>query len=142
MIGRFGRPFNVTTAQDPFGDSLFNQRAAFASCPSNLPTVKQTAYGCFDSNPQPGEKTVPVNFLTGPGRFTLNLRLSKSFGFGKKSEAVNAGPGGGPGAGGTFGRGPAGARGQRGGFPGRGPSRPGLNASHHRVSLAFSVSSE
>jgi len=140
MIASSGSPFNVTTAQDPFGDSQFNQRAAFASCPSNSPTVKQTAYGCFDSNPQPGEKIVPINFLTGPGRFTLNLRLSKSFGFGKKSEAANAGPGGGPGAGGTFGRGPAGARGQRGGFGGRGPGGADLNASNHRYSLTFSVS--
>ena len=139
IIASSGSPFNVTTALDPFGDSLFNQRAAFATCPSTSPTVKQTAYGCFDSNPQPGEKTVPVNFLTGPGRFTLNLRLSKSFGFGKKSEATNTGPGGGPGAGGTFGRGPGGPPGHRGGFGGRGPGGPDGNISNHRYSLTLSV---
>ncbi len=140
LIATSGSPFNVTTALDPFGDSLFNQRAAFASCPSNSPTVKQTTYGCFDSNPQPGEKIVPINFLTGRGRFTLNLRLSKSFGFGKKAEAANAGAGGGPGAGGTFGRGPGGAPGQRGGFGGRGPGGADGNTSNHRYSLTFSVS--
>ena len=93
LIASSGSPFNVTTAQDPFRDSQFNQRAAFAPCSP----VNQTPYGCFDSNPKPGEKIVPINFLTGPGRFTLNLRLSKSFGFGKKAEVANAGPGGGPG---------------------------------------------
>ena len=137
VIATSGTPFNVTTAQDPFGDSLFNQRAAFAVCPSTSPTVKQTGYGCFDLNPQPGEKIVPINFLTGPGRFTFNLRLSKSFGFGKKSEAANTSAGG-PGAGGTFGRGPGGP-GQRGGFGGRGPAGPDGNASNHRYSLTFSV---
>ena len=139
MIATSGSPFNVTTALDPFGDSLFNQRAAFASCPSTSPTVKQTAYGCFDSNPHPGEKIVPINYLTGPGKFTLNARLSKSFGFGKKAEATNAAAGGGPGAGGTFGRGPGGAPGQRGGFGGRGPGGPDGNITNHRYSLTFSV---
>jgi hypothetical protein len=144
LIASSGSPFNVTSAQDPFGDNLFNQRAAFASCPSSSPTVKQTAYGCFDSNPQPGEKIVPINFLTGPGRFTLNLRVSKSFGFGKKAEAASAGPGGGPG--GTFGRGPGGPgdRGPRGGggggFGGRGPGGPDGNPSNHRYTLTFSAS--
>ena len=143
LIASSGSPFNVTTAQDPFVDNLFNQRAAFATCPSTSPTVKQTAYGCFDLNPQLGERIVPINFLTGPGRFTLNLRLSKSFGFGKKAEAANVGPGGGPG--GTFGRGPGGPgeRGGRGGggFGGRGPGGPDNGASNHRYSLTFSVSS-
>jgi len=139
IIATSGSPFNITTALDPFADSLFNQRAAFASCPSTSPTVKQTPYGCFDSNPQPGEKIVPINFLTGPGKFTLNLRLSKSFGFGKKAESANTGPGGGPGAGGTFGRGPGGPPGQRGGFGGRGPGGPDGNITNHRYSLTFSV---
>jgi hypothetical protein len=138
MIGSSGSPFNVTTALDPFGDSQFNQRGAFAPC---SPAVKQTPYGCFDPNPQPGEKIVPINFLTGPGKFTFNLRLSKAFGFGKKAETANAGPGGGPGAGGTFGRGPGGGPGPgpRGGFGGRGPGGPDGNATNHRYGLTFSV---
>ncbi len=137
MIATSGSPFNVTTAQDPFDDNLFNQRGAFAAC---SPAVTQSVYGCFDANPKPGEKIVPINFLTGPGRFTLNLRLSKSFGFGKKAESANAGPGGGAGPGGTFGRGPGGgAPGQRGGFGGRGPGGPDGSLSNRRYSLTFSV---
>jgi hypothetical protein len=142
IIASSGSPFNVTTALDPFGDFLFNQRAAFASCPPTSPTVKQTAYGCFDVNPQPGEKIVPINFLTGPGRFTMNLRLSKTFGFGKKTEAANAGAGGGTGAGGTFGRGPGGGGPrEHGGFGGRGSGGPDGGLANHRYSLTLSVSS-
>jgi len=49
----------------------------------------------------------------------LNLRLSKTFGFGKKAKsAVNTA--GGPGDGGTFGRGPGGIGGPGGGGGGRG----------------------
>jgi hypothetical protein len=136
MIAASGSPFNVTTSQDPFGDLQFNQRAAFAPCS----LTNQTPYGCFDANPKPGDKIVPINFLTGPGKFTLNLRLSRAFGFGKKAETANAGSGGGPGAGGTFGRGPGGGGpGQRGGFGGRGPGGPDSNLSNHRYGLTFSV---
>jgi hypothetical protein len=136
MIATSGSPFNVTTSQDPFGDLQFNQRAAFAACsPAN-----QTPYGCFNANPKPGDKIVPINFLTGPGKFTLNLRLSRAFGFGKKAETTNAGPAGGPGPGGTFGRGPGGGGpGQRGGFGGRGPGGPDSNLSNHRYGLTLSV---
>src|SRR5467141_1840325 len=136
MIATSGTPFNVTTSQDPFGDLQFNQRAAFAACS----LANQTPYGCFDANPKLGDKIVPINFLTGPGKFTLNLRLSRAFGFGKKAETANAGSGGGPGAGGTFGRGPGGGGpGQRGGFGGRGPGGPDSNLSNHRYGLTFSV---
>ncbi len=66
-------------------------------------------FGSFNLVPQPGEAIVPVDSLTGPARFSLNLRLSKTFGFGKKEE-INRGPGG-PGQGPAFG----GARGGPGG---------------------------
>src|SRR6267154_2127301 len=136
MIATSGSLFNVTTGVDAFGDLQFNQRAAFAACSP----VNQTPYGCFDPNVKAGEKIVPINFLTGPGKFTLNLRLSRAFGFGKKAETANTGPGGGHGAGGTFGRGPGGGGpGQRGGFGGRGPSGPDSNLSNHRYGLTFSV---
>src|SRR5260370_7509958 len=95
MIATSGSPFNVTTGVDAFGDLQFNQRAAFAACSP----VNQTPYGCFDPNVKAGEKIVPINFLTGPGKFTLNLRLSRAFGFGKKAETANTGPAAAPPAG-------------------------------------------
>ena len=42
-----------------------------------------TPFGSFDKVPQPGETIVPINYLTGPSQFSLNLRLTKAITFGK-----------------------------------------------------------
>jgi len=143
LIAQSGVPFNITTGQDLNGDSIFNDRPAFAS-PQSLPqNVITNKYGSFDVVPQPGEILVPVNSLTSSGRFSLNLRLSKTFGFGQKKEPVNAGAGG-PGAGSTFGRGPGGPGGGGprggGGFGGRGGGGMDGGATNNRYNLTFSVS--
>jgi hypothetical protein len=82
---------------------------------------------------------IPIDDATGPGRFTLNVRFSKTFGFGAKKEAAG-GPGG-PG-GGMFGRGPGGG-GPRGGGGGGGGDRGGGMfggaPSNYRYNLTFSV---
>jgi len=94
-----------------------------------------TPLGTFDARPTAGEKIVPVNYGNGPSQFTLNLRLTKTFGFGPKTgrAAGNQGPGGGGGGGG--GRGGGGPRGPLfGGGPGGIPS-----GSDHRYNLTFGV---
>jgi hypothetical protein len=138
LVAQSGVPFNITTGQDLNGDSIYNDRPSFASSQSLPVNVVPTKYGSFDLVPQPGESIVPINSLTGAGRFSLNLRLSKSFGFGQKKEATNTGPGG-PGAGGTFGRGPGGpgGGGPRGGGRGGGMDAAANNS---RYNLTFSVS--
>ena len=137
LVAQSGVPFNITTGQDLYQDSIFNTRATFGTCTLGATGVKATPYGCFNLATQPGQTVIPINFAEGPGRFSLNLRLSKTFGFRKKAEAANAGAGG-PG-GGTFGRGP-GDRGPHGGggFGGRGMDGGGL--SNYRYNLTFSVS--
>jgi hypothetical protein len=141
MMASSGTPYNVTTGQDLNGDSIFNDRPSFAG-PNSIPAnVVTNRFGSFDVAPQPADPRVPVNYLTGPGRLSLNVRLSKSFGFGKKTEATNTLGGGPGGAGGTFGRGPGGpgGRGGGGGFGGRGGGGPDAGATNHRYSLTFSV---
>lgn len=135
LIASSGIPFNVTTGQDVFGDAQFNTRPALATCGSGSQTnVVQTAYGCFNILPTAGQAPIPINFATAPGRFTLMLRLSKTFGFGQKKEAINrGGPGGGPAFGGAGGR-----REGHGGGPGGGFW--GGNSSNARYNLTFSVS--
>jgi hypothetical protein len=72
----------------------------------------RTEYGVFDTNPLPGQAIIPRNLGDGPGQFTVNLRLSKSFSFGEKTSAtpqsdnqpmhappIGGGPGGGHGGG-------------------------------------------
>ena len=140
LVASSGIPFMLTTGQDLNGDSIFNDRPAFASSKSIPTNVITNRFGFFDLVAQPGETLVPVNSLTSAGRFSLNLRVSKSFGFGKKAEKPSSDVGG-PGAGGTFGRGPAGDR--RGGGPGGGGRGMGASDSggtNHRYNLTFSVS--
>jgi uncharacterized membrane protein YgcG len=142
LIASSGPPFNITTGQDIFGDARFTARPAFATCSASLPTnVAQTAFGCFNVSPQPGQPLIPINDAQGAARFSLNARLSKTFGFGKAKEASVAGGPSGPGGGGTFGRGPGmgGGRGGGGGGGGRGGGFD-QGATNRRYSLTFAVS--
>jgi len=127
MIVSSGVPFNITAGTDPFQDNLFNVRPAFAAActPAN-----QTKFGCFDANPAPNTPQIPINFGQGPGAFTLNVRVSKTFGFGPALEGASGG-GGGSGSAGTFGRGP------RGG--GHGGMDFGGASSNRRYSLTFGL---
>lgn len=130
MIASSGYPFNLTTGQDLYGINVFNTRPTAGSCGN--PGAVSTAYGCFNLVTQPGQTMVPINEGTGPGRFTLNTRVSKTFGFGERKET--AAGGGGLGGGGTFGRVSHGGGGDHrgGGMFGGGPS-------NFRYNLTFSV---
>jgi hypothetical protein len=107
MVASSGSPFNITTSSDLNGDSIFNDRPGLvstATCPTVvLPgpgsTVYCTPLGTFDASPTAAERLVPINYGTGPAHVSLNLRLSKSFGFGPKVKA-GAGNQGGPRGGG------------------------------------------
>jgi hypothetical protein len=145
LIASSGPPFNLTTGNDLFGDAQFNSRPGVATCSASpAPNLVQTKYGCFNVLPGPGDSLLPVNDATGPGRFVLNLRLSRTFGFGKVKEVTaqngQGGPGG-PGGGGTFGRGPGGPGGGGRGGGGGGPRGGGFDAgaTNKRYGLTFSV---
>jgi hypothetical protein len=138
MVANAGAPFNIITGQDENGDSIFNDRPAFATDLSR-PSVVQTALGNFDTSPIAGQTIVPINFGKSPAQFTLNMRLSKTIGIGPKIEAANnnqnqGGQRGIPAGGGPRG-GPGG--GPRGG-PGGGPFG-GAEKSSQRYSLTFSA---
>jgi hypothetical protein len=98
-----GRPFNITTGRDTNLDTLFTERPAFAdsltpTCPPNVNPLscdlRRTAWGNFDINPKLGQTIIPRNFGAGPGFFTLNLRLNRTFGFGRKESARSTPTGG------------------------------------------------
>jgi len=146
-----GQPFNITLGRDLNGDSVFNDRPAFATDLSRA-SVVFTRWGAFDTDPLPGQTIIPRNWGDGPGQFTVNLRLSRTFGFGgerrggsdEQIQGPPAGaPVGGPGGpgGGPAGGGPGGHGGGPGGGPRGGPG--GLfaeGAGNYRYSLTFSVS--
>ena len=119
LLWQSGMPFNLTTGEDLFGDNLYNSRPSFAANPGAAGMVV-TPCGVLDPNPQPGEKIVPRNCATGPSQFSLNVRLSKTFGFGAERSTGGmsgmGGGGGGGGRGGPPGGGPGGWGGMRGMF--------------------------
>jgi hypothetical protein len=127
VVAQSGYPFNITTGQDLYGINEFNTRPTVGTCGS--PGVKSTVYGCFNEVAQPGQIGIPINQETAALLFALNLRLSKTFGFGEKKET--AARGGGMSAG-TFGRGPGPHGDRQGGMWG--------GASNNRYNLTFSVS--
>ncbi len=120
IMAHSGAPFDITTGEDNNGDAIFNARPAFAD--PTKPGFLVTRFGAFDSNPTPGETIIPRNYGDGPAYFSVNLRASRTFGFGPHREAAasNANSGGGPPGGGGGGRGPGGGGGMRMGGPGRG----------------------
>lgn len=125
-------PFNITTGTDYNGDGIANDRPSFATSASNPKNVRVTPWGTFNLAPVAGETIIPVNYGTGFGNFSVNMRLSRTWGWGERASAnPNGGgfdgPGGGrPGGGGPGGGGPGGGggRGGPGGFGG-GPGGPG-----------------
>jgi hypothetical protein len=151
MIVSSGSPFNLTTTNDLNNDSIFNDRPGLvstATCASVVtPTPPSTTYctplGTFDAAPTTGEKIVPINYATGPSHVVVNLRLTKTFGFGPKTtRATNldhGGPGGGGGGGGGGGRG-GGGGGPRGALFGSGSESGAMSGtSNRRYNITFGV---
>jgi len=127
IIAQSGSPYNITTGTDVNGDTLTsNDRPKLTSVTPNC--RDRGSFGPIPDQSQtytPGEPytQIPVNYCTGPASSSVNLRLSRTFGFGPKTDAALAaegrrqgGPGGPGGMGGPGGPGgPGGGRGGRGG---------------------------
>ncbi len=162
---RSGAPYDVLLGQDIYGDNERNARATFApsgaSC--GVGGVVCTTLGNFATYniASPAiPNLVPRNYLTMAGLFSLNMRVSRTFGFGaKRAGAAGATPdmGGGPGGGGPGGGGGGfggpggggggGARGGGGGGMrmgpagggGRGGGRGGGATSDRRFNMTLSA---
>lgn len=145
MIVSSGSPFNISSPFDLNGDSLYNNRPGLVST-ATCPTVENAAgssiyctpLGTFDATAATGS-LLPVNYATGPSHFVMNLRLTKTFGFGpstKRSGSGDQGGGpGGPGGGGHRGGGP------RGPLFGGGGGPPSMSSnSDRRYNLTLGVS--
>lgn len=127
MVMTSGRPYNITLGQDLNGDSIFNDRPALAT--SLCATCVQTSLGIFNIDPVSGDQLVPVNNFFGPSQFSMNARLSKTFGFGKETGGGRGGFGGGR----EGGRGGLGGRGLSSG--GGGPRFGGSSDRHYQLEL-------
>jgi hypothetical protein len=148
-----GAPYNITTGRDTNGDGFTNERPALLALAAPQCTggslVYENGFGCFDLNPAPGT-SIGRNFARGPSSATLNLRLARTWSFGKRMETTDngqprgmRGPEGGFGGGGPR-RGPGGGGppmggGMRGGGPG-GPGGFGGGNTGMKYNLMFSIS--
>jgi hypothetical protein len=167
---RSGAPYDVLLGQDIYGDNARNARAEFAApgAACGVNGVVCTTLGNFQTYNTASPvipNLVPRNYLTMAGLFSLNMRVSRTFGLGAKRASAAGpnpgdmgGPGGGPGGdmgggaggrgGGGFGGGGGGARGgggggsggmrMGGGGGGRGGGRGG-GTSDRRFSLTLSA---
>jgi hypothetical protein len=88
-----GAPFNITTGTDLNGDTIFNDRPAFATNPTANSVIYTTRFGNFDANPQPGEATVPVNYGNSPSFYFLVAHLERGFKFGPRPGVPTPAPG-------------------------------------------------
>jgi len=145
LVFNSGAPYNVTVGQDLAGDLQFNVRPAFAPNPTGACLSPLNA--CHYTIPTTPYTPIPINSLTGPNHFTLNLRLSKTFGFGPEIHSGASGQQGGSpsgrnpvahagGGGGGGGVGFGGGGGRGGGGPG---GMFGGSSTNRRYSLTFSV---
>jgi len=128
LVTNSGTPFNITIGLDLNGDNQFNDRPAYATSAST--DVMTTSYGTFDLDPAWNQARIPYNVGTGPGQFSMNMRVSKSIGIGPKltgASGTASGNQGGPG--GPGGPGGGGPRGGPGGGPGGGLGPGGLSGS-------------
>jgi hypothetical protein len=127
MTMQSGAPFNITTGEPFDGDGILNARPGFASASQCTPGssgaypvgIYKTRFGCFNANPATGDPLIPINYGDGPAQFSLNARLSRTWGWGERAGAA-PNPGGGRGGGGGFGGGGRGGGGFGGGRGGGG----------------------
>src|SRR5262249_46340306 len=80
-----GAPYNLIVGSDLNGDSIANDRPAFATDLSR-PSVVFTRFGAFDTNPMPGQTIVPRHYLTREPMLNLNMRIGRDIKFAKVSE--------------------------------------------------------
>ena len=79
LLNIFGAaPYNLILGRDLNGDTISNERPAFATDLSR-PSVVLTRFGAFDTNPMPGQKLVPRNYLAGDPMINLIVRVGRSF---------------------------------------------------------------
>ena len=86
LTANTGPPFDITTGQDLYGDTLFNDRPAIATNP-NKPGIVRTPYGLLDPKPSADQKPISRNYGRGPGQIMLNMRVGRTFNFGESGTA-------------------------------------------------------
>ncbi len=122
-----GAPFDITSGNDFYGDTLFNARPGFAT--ARRPGVVETSYGLLDPNPTFDQRLVPRNYGRGPGAIMLNLRIAKTITFGTAREVGSV----------PATRLPGDGQRQAGGVFSSGAAAPGATSVGKRYSMVFQL---
>jgi hypothetical protein len=85
IVTSSGAPYNLIVGRDLNGDTISNDRPAFATDLAR-PSVVRTRFGNFDTNPIAGQTIVPRNYLTADPMWNFNARIGRDFKFGKKKD--------------------------------------------------------
>ena len=88
-----GSPFNITTGTDLNGDTIYNDRPAFATNPTENSQIYKTRFGTLDANPQPGEPIIPFNYGDSPNFYFLLVHLERAFQIGPRPSTPAPAPG-------------------------------------------------
>ncbi|MEO5859113.1 MAG: carboxypeptidase regulatory-like domain-containing protein [Pyrinomonadaceae bacterium] len=113
-----GRAFNIITGVDSNGDRQYTERPTFGQLAARCGELSLSYSYCNISDYDPTE-IVPRNFGRAPQFINVNLRVSKTFGFGKTAGSSAAAATGRQGGGNRGGGGGAGGPGGGGGGGGR-----------------------
>ena len=133
-----GRPFNITRGIDTNRDGVFNERPTFGELQARCGELGLTTSFCDVSGNDPSA-IIPRNYGEGPSFFGVNMRVSKTFGFGGGSAPAAVGGGQGGGRGGRRGGGGAGPAMMGGGMRG-GPGGGGDGRSPYSLTIGVNFS--
>ncbi|MFL6354592.1 MAG: carboxypeptidase regulatory-like domain-containing protein [Bryobacteraceae bacterium] len=131
IVAHSGAPYNITTGTDLFltGQPQPTARPGLASGPG--PNIVDTPYGFLNTLPVLGQPVIERNIGQSPGFIGINLRVSKTWGFGTTKFK---GPSGGASSRGNYGGGGG------GGFGGGGHFHGGFDSlTEHRYNLTLSI---
>ena len=94
VVMNTGRPFNITTGADTNLDRQFNERPTFAQLNAYC-TKAPDRCTTFDYSSTSND-IIPRNYGNGPGSVSINLRVSRTFGFGgEANRSASSSPKGG-----------------------------------------------
>lgn len=149
LVANTGGPFNINTGRDLYGDNQLNiHRPGIANGPGPGLLLYDGRY--LDPNPKPGQVILARNAGQAPGAFSLNLRLSRTWGFGGEPKGAAQDPmgmmmraGGGGGMRGGSGGGPPMGGMMGGGMRGGGGPPPGIfGDQNNKYNLTFSIQAQ
>ncbi len=113
IVASSGRPFNIITGIDSNLDRQLTERPTFAALNSYCANFASRCGG-INLGGNTSDQIIPRNFGQGPGSLTVNLRISRTFGFGDVHKNSASGQSKGQPTGNAAKRGAQGAPGPRG----------------------------